>query len=84
MISHALAIIANELNTHLAEHYNAETPQVKLGNLAEGFASGSGNNGISRDMLYLSVVNIKEEKTLKNLPHRIPDTASRKAIYENP
>ncbi len=84
MISHALAIIANELDKHHVDHYDADQGQVKLGNLAEGFASGSGGSGISRDMLYLSVVNIKEEKTLKNLPHRIPDTASLKATYENP
>lgn len=83
MISHALSITANELNAHLVDYYAAESGQVKLGNLSEGVATGSGD-GLSRDMLYLSVVNIQEEKTLKNLPHRIPDTASLKAIYENP
>ncbi|MCI5138246.1 MAG: DUF4255 domain-containing protein [Candidatus Electrothrix sp. AR1] len=83
MISHALSITANELNAHLVDYYGVDSGQVKLGNLSEGVATGAGGD-LSRDMLYLSVVNIQEEKTLKNLPHRIPDTSSLKATYENP
>jgi len=83
MISHALFITKEELDAHLVKYYGEEAGKVELGNLSEGVATGS-SGGLLRDMLYLSVVNIQEEKTLKNLPHRIPDTASRKAIYENP
>ncbi|MDU9050644.1 MAG: DUF4255 domain-containing protein [Candidatus Electrothrix sp. Rat3] len=81
MISHALTIVANELHKHLTDNYNmsSEDPSVKLGNLAEGF---TGNH--DREMLYISVVNIKEEKTLKNLPHRVSDSASLRVTYENP
>ncbi len=84
MISHALSIIVNELNNFLAESFNASTPQVKLGNIAEGFASGAGGTGLSRDMVYLSIVNIKEEKTLKNIPNYVRNDVTLKATYENP
>ena len=84
MISHALSIIVNELNTFLAKSFNAQTPQVKLGNIAEGFASGAGATGLSRDMVYLSIVNIKEEKTLKNVPNYVRNDVTLRATYENP
>lgn len=82
MISHALTIVINELNKHLADTYGSVTPQVGLGNLAEGFVIGNG--GVSRDMLYLSVVNIKEEKALKNLPSHVRNDATLRVTYENP
>jgi|SRR6185369_5467557 len=83
MISHALTIVANELNRHLVDSYESTHPQVGLGNLAEGFAASTGN-GLSRNMLYLSVVNVREEKTLKNLPNRMCNDSSLKIVYENP
>jgi hypothetical protein len=67
MISHALTIVMNELNNFLADSFSVGTPQVKLGNIAEGL--GAGGSGLPRDMVYLSIVNLKEEKTLKNVPH---------------
>lgn len=87
MISHALTIVINELNRHLAEVYQMSLQSVALGNLAEGVssASGNGNSGaVGRDMLILSVVNIKEEKALKNLPHQIRDETLLKVSYQNP
>lgn len=84
MISHALTIVINEMNTHLADTYGAASPQVGLGNLAEGFISGAGNGGILRDKLYLSVVNIKEEKALKNLPNHVRNDVTLRVTYENP
>jgi hypothetical protein len=84
MISHALTIVMNELNTHLHEAYTSELPQVELGNLAEGLLTGAGGNGLQRNLLYLSVVNITEEKTLKNLPNRFPNDLTLKVTYENP
>lgn len=83
MISHALTIVVNELNAHLHDTYNSDLPQVGLGNLAEGFVTGGGNNGLQRNLLYLSIVNIKEEKALKNLPNRFPNESTLKVIYEN-
>jgi hypothetical protein len=84
VISHALTIVINELNKHLADTYQISDPQIALGNLAEGFAIGAGGNGLVRNMLYLSVVNTKEEKTLKNLPNRLTNDITLTVTYENP
>ncbi|WP_133272616.1 DUF4255 domain-containing protein [Hymenobacter radiodurans] len=83
MISHALSIVVNELNKHLAA-YGLVTPpnEAKLGNLAEGL--GGQNGGVPRDRLILSVVNITEETTLKNLPHYVRNDVKLTATYENP
>jgi hypothetical protein len=88
MISHALTIVMNELNKHLADNYvlsNAilENPtKAELGNIAEGFDITKG--GVPRDKLILSMVNIKEEKTLKNLPNYVRNDITLSTIYENP
>ena len=89
MISHALTIIRNELNRHLQKNYNSSSSNttdvwVSLGNLAEGFASVSAPNGLPRERLYLSVVNVKEEETLKNMPNYVRNDLSLTATYENP
>ena len=85
MISHALTIAANELNKHLVDTYGsgAVTPQVGLGNMAEGIG-GAGSPGVSRDILCLSLVNIKEEKSLKNLPNHVRNDVTLRVVYENP
>ena len=84
MISHALTIVINELNRHLTDTYGALTPQAALGNLAEGFAASPGNGGLARDLLYLSMVNISEEKTLMNLPNYVRNDVTLRVTYENP
>jgi hypothetical protein len=84
MITHALTIVVNELIRHLAVYGPSAVPPVELGNIAEGFRSGAGGSGVSREVLDLSVVNIKEEKTLKNLPNYVRDMATHTARYENP
>jgi len=81
VIAHGLTIIVNELNKHLVGTYGSIAPQAALGNVAEGFSSGNG--GLPRDLLYLLVVNIKEEKALKNVPTYVRNTALR-LTYENP
>lgn len=85
MISHALSIIKKELQKHLTDQYSAGSNKVNLGNLAEGIAT-AGNNGamVGRDQLILSIVNTKEEKTLKNLPHYVRNDVTLRATYENP
>lgn len=83
MISHALTIVINELNKHLKDAYGVPaSTYVGLGNLAEGFESGSSK--LPKEMLHLSLVNIKEEKTLKNVPNFVRNDVTLKAIYENP
>jgi hypothetical protein len=84
MIPHALTIVVNELNRQLLEYGPVPTPMVELGNIAEGFKTTTGGSGVSREMLVLSLVNIKEEKTLKNLPNFTRDEINQKARFENP
>lgn len=84
MISHALTIVVNEMNQHLVDVYQMSPHTVSMGNLAEGISNNPANNGISRDALILSMVNIKEEKTLKNQPNHIRDDTLLKVSYENP
>ncbi|MDB5908407.1 MAG: hypothetical protein JWP34_2521 [Massilia sp.] len=84
MITHALTIIVNELTRHLAVYGPSALPPVELGNIAEGFRTTNDGSGVSREVLDLSVVNIKEEKTLKNQPNFVRDMATNTARYENP
>ena len=78
MISHALTIIKNELHTHLDSVYGSTNAAVELRNLAEGIATGP-----SRETLNLSVINIKEEKALKNLSNYVRNDITQKVNYEN-
>ncbi|RQS65785.1 DUF4255 domain-containing protein [Burkholderia sp. Bp8963] len=87
MLAHALTIVANELERHLSENYDppAVAPQVRLGNIAEGVGGGAGNPGaMPRDVLGFSMVNIREEKTLKNLATQVRNDATLRVVYRNP
>lgn len=85
MLSHALTIVANELERHLADAYGAPavSPQVRLGNIAEG-VGGSSPGAIPRDVLAFSMINIREEKTLKNLVQPVRNDATLRVQYQNP
>ncbi|TNJ40382.1 DUF4255 domain-containing protein [Chlorobaculum thiosulfatiphilum] len=82
MISHALTIVVNELNSHLKEIYAMDTEVARPGNPSDGFDTS--NNASSRDSVIFSVINIREEKTLKNQPNFRRDETTLKALYENP
>jgi hypothetical protein len=87
VLSHALTIVTNELEKHLNDTYGAVGggPQVRLGNIAEGVGSGAGNAGaVPRDVLSFSMVNIREEKSLKNLPNQVRNAATLRVVYQNP
>ncbi|MCX6218588.1 DUF4255 domain-containing protein [Spirosoma sp.] len=89
MIAHALSILMNELNRHLTAYdspqpSDASSNRAVLGNLAEGFASGNATNGVPRNRLVLSVVNIQEDKTLKNAPNFVRNDGNLSVRYENP
>ncbi len=87
MLSHALTVVINELDKHLGDTYGlpAVSPQVRLGNIAEGVGNGPGNAGaVPRDVLGFSMVNIREEKTLKNLSNRVRNDSTLRVIYQNP
>ncbi len=85
MISHALTIVANEMQRHFETAYGvAPSPSsVGLGNIAEGFASASGTGSLARDILAITVVNLREERTLKNLPTYVRNDATLRVTYEN-
>jgi hypothetical protein len=85
MLSHALTIVMNELETHLTETYGAPAvvPQVVLGNIAEGVAGAAGGT-VPREILAVSIVNIREEKTLKNVPAYQRNDATLRVVYQNP
>ena len=84
MITHALIILQNELKEHLKVYDPVDTGSVELGNMAEGVDSGTGNGAVPRGKLVFTIVNIKEEKTLKNLPNYVRNDTTQKAEYENP
>ncbi len=86
MISHGLTIVINELKKHFEDAYGvpASNDEVRSGNLAEGVVGGGNNVGVARDKLILSVVNIREEKALKNLPNYVRNDTTLRATYENP
>lgn len=79
MIGHALTIVRNELRRHM-DAYPSNTTLTELGNVAEVASGGNGN----RDKVLLSVVNIQEERTLKNVAHYVRDDAALRVRYENP
>jgi hypothetical protein len=84
MIAHALKIIQAELEEHLKVYVPThDDGKVLLANLSDGL-SGSSGGTIDRDRVVLSIVNIKEEKTLKNLPNYVRNDVTLRASYENP
>src|SRR5438477_10983315 len=87
MLSHALTIVTNELEKHLTDTYGSApvSPQVRLGNIAEGVAGGVANSGtVPRDVLDFAMVNIREEKTLKNVSNQTRNDVTLRVVYENP
>jgi hypothetical protein len=84
VISHALTVVANEMQRHFNEEYGvpASPSVVAPGNIAEGIGTGSG--GVARDMLILSVVSLREEKALRNLPNVVRNDTTLRVTYENP
>lgn len=82
MIAHGLTIVTNELDRHLAT-FGGNAPHAELGNVAEVAANGQGN-GQGRNRVLISLVNIQEERALKNGPTYVRDDAALRARYENP
>lgn len=81
MIAHALSIVTNELDRHL-HTFGGNEPHVELGNIAD-ITVGAGNGG-AREKLLISMVNIQEERTLKNVPSYVRDDVALRVRYENP
>ena len=85
MLSHALTIVINELENHLTDTYGPAnvSPQVRLGNIAEG-VGGQNTGTVPRDVLDFSMVNVREEKALKNITNQVRNDATLRVVYENP
>lgn len=89
MIYQALKLIATELNTYLDSLTEATDDLVVLGNIAmieSKMEAGGGGGGAAplEDKVLLTLVNIQEENTLKNLPAQRLDSFARQTEYKNP
>ena len=82
MIAHGLTIVKNELDRHLAT-FGGNAPHAELGNVGEVSTNGQGN-GQGRNRVLISLVNIQEERSLKNGPTYVRDEVALRARYENP
>lgn len=80
MISHALSIVKNELNSFLAT-FNNNDDQVELANVGEMLTAGG--NGPARAKIVLTVVNMMTERTLDNLSSHVVDEAALVVRYTN-
>lgn len=81
MIAHALTIVRNELDRHLAT-FGGNSPHAELGNIAETGAGQGG--GATRDRIILSMVNIQEERALKNVVSHVRDEVTLQVRYHQP
>lgn len=73
-----MIIVRNELDAHLTAVGNST--HAELGNIAE---LGQPQTQL-RDKVLLSVVNLQEERTLKNTPAYVRDDVQLRVRYENP
>jgi hypothetical protein len=83
MIAHALTIVRNELDRHLTGIGGGTASHAELGNVGD-VGSGQSANGSAREKVLLSVVNVQEERTLKNVPAHVRDDAAQRVRYQNP
>ncbi|GAB2765142.1 hypothetical protein GCM10027275_03040 [Rhabdobacter roseus] len=92
MILHAVKIIVHELNAHfenvLTDPLTSSPPtgedQVELGNIALLEGNGGTVKPELQNKIIATVVNMREEKTLKNTPHFRVNEASLRTEYFNP
>lgn len=80
MIAHALTIVKNELDRHLTS-FDGNPGHAVLGSVSDVATQGAGD---SRNRVVLSLVNLQEERTLKNLPAYVRDDTTLRVRYENP
>jgi len=87
MIYQVLRIITHELNQYFTQLENNDGTYVTLGNIAsyEQKSEGQGNGPVDEfdNKVVLTLVNLQEEKTLKNRPHTKINPLDR-TEYRNP
>jgi hypothetical protein len=74
--------VRNELAQHLKQVAGGIDQAVELANVGEIELGDNGDNG--RGPVVLTVVNVLEERTLKNLPNHVRDDAALRVSYQNP
>ncbi|MGV3589260.1 MAG: DUF4255 domain-containing protein [Adhaeribacter sp.] len=84
MISHALKILVSELNTFFNGIQPAVEDTVKLGNIAIIESPTGRDNADMHEKIVVTLVNLREEKTLKNGPYSFANNATLKTEYFNP
>ncbi|MCC6726111.1 MAG: DUF4255 domain-containing protein [Saprospiraceae bacterium] len=86
MIIHALQVIKEELNSYLNSFsVNAvDDDDVKLGNISQLDLIPQGDADSIKNSVIITLVNIREEKTLKNAPNFRRNDTTMKAEYFNP
>ncbi|MCG8701510.1 MAG: DUF4255 domain-containing protein [Bacteroidales bacterium] len=83
MIYESLQLIVKELNNYLNTIENADDDKVVLGNIAliDNHQGNDASNPLVGNIV-LTLINIEEEKTLKNLPHY--RKSNNNTEYKNP
>ncbi|HBH22410.1 MAG TPA: hypothetical protein DDY13_03205 [Cytophagales bacterium] len=88
MIYQAVKLISEQLNTYFIDEIGEDGTYVEPGNIAliesnsDGPGMGNNSNGLE-DKVIATLVNMQEEKVLKNLPAYAIQQAD-KVVYENP
>ncbi len=84
MIIHALHVLRQELNTFLNSFNNEADEDVLLGNIAQLDLAEQGNSNVLRNKIVITLINIREEKALKNGPFSRRNDATLRTEYFNP
>lgn len=84
MIVHALHVLRQELDTFLNSFGQENNDQVHLGNIAQLDIPDQGPANNLRNKIVISLVNIREEKALKNGPFSRRNDATLRTEYFNP
>ena len=82
MIIHALQILRQALNAYLDDLDTTDNDKVVLGNISQIELPKESDN--SKNKVVMTLVNIREEKTLKNAPNYRRNDATLKTEYFNP
>lgn len=85
MVVHALQILKHELDAFLKTFPPVDGEEkVMLGNIAQADTSPAGNDSELRTKVVITLVNLREEKTLKNQPSQRLNDTTQKFEYFNP
>lgn len=84
MLIHALQIIRQELNNYLDSFGETDDDQVQLGNISQIEIPEQGELNSLKNRIVISLINVREEKTLKNSPFVRRNDVTLKAEYFNP